>query len=492
MGLTSALQSAASGLTAQGQRSAAVSENIANASSPGYVRKDTISRSLVLNGYGQGVDVEHVRAKAGEGLLRDLRQALSDKESAGAEAQALARLTAVHGNPDEERSIASKIQALEAMIQGAAASPSSQTMLRSVVDAANSLVQTFASVSDHLSAERSDVETNIAQQVDILNGNLDKITVLNERISRMGHTGQDPSPLIDERGRLVDAVAEDIPIRTYERETGEIVIMTKGGTTLLDGVAADISFTALPVLTPDLTYPSSSPPMSGLLIDGVDIAPVSGAAGALDSGRIAGLFEIRDGVVPRFQAQLDSLAAHLADAFEAADLSVPANGVTGLFIDSAVPGADVDPTTVSPGLAGRLLVNPLVDPSAGGDVTKMRDGMHGVVTATGDPTQLMAFLDAFSTPMAFDTTLGLGTDLSLGSYAGALIAGQETMRLDREAAYETASIAYGTFESAVSNRTGVNLDLQLKTLQDIETAYGANAQVLQAINRMYDTLLTIV
>ncbi len=492
MGLTSALQTAASGLTAQGQRSAIVSENIANASSPGYVRKDAVSRSLVLDGYGQGVDVEQVRAKAGEGLRRDLRQALAEREGAAAEAGALARLTAVHGAPSEERSIANRIQSLEAAVQGAAASPSSQTSLRAVIDAARSLTETMAAVSGRLSTERSDAENAIAQRVDALKDNLGKINALNERISKVMGAGQDASSLMDERARLIDAVAEDVPIRTYGRETGEIVIMTKGGTTLLDGAVAEISFTALPVLTPDLTYSASSPPMSGLVIDGVDIAPASGASGALDSGRLAGLFRVRDTMVPGFQDQLDSLAAHLADAFEAADLSVPANGMTGLFVDGASPGTNVDPAAIPPGLAGRLTLNPLVDPSAGGDMTKIRDGVHGPVTALGDPTQLMAFLDAFSAPQAFDSSLGLGTDRSLGAFAGAFIAGQETMRLDREAQRETASIAHGTFETAVANRTGVNLDLQIKTLQDIESAYGANAQVLQAINRMYDTLLAIV
>ncbi len=492
MGLTSALHAASSGLTAQGQRSAVVSDNIANASTPGYVRTDSVARSLVLGGYGVGVTMDDVRAEAGQGLLRDLRQALSDREGAAAEAGALARLTAVHGDPNEERSLAAKIQELESAVQGAAASPGSQTALRTVVDAAHSVTQTFAAVSDSIAAERTDAEAAIAQRVTALQDTLGQISTLNEQISTMANGGRDPSDLLDERDRLVNAVAEDVPIRTYEREMGDLVIMTKGGATLLDGRVAQISFTALPTLSPDLTYPASSPPISGLLIDGVDIAPASGAAGALDSGRLAGLFEVRDSWGPHFQEQIDGLAAHLADAFEAADLSVPGAGVTGLFVDAASPANGIDPATVTPGLAGRLMVNPIVDPAAGGDVTKLRDGLHGPVTATGDPTQLMQFLDAFAAPQPFDPALSLGTDRTLGAAAGAFIAGQQAERTGREADMETASITLGTYETALANRTGVNLDLQLKTLQDIETAYGANAQVLQVINRMYDALLAIV
>ena len=61
MSLSIALSNAASGLNAAQQSIRAVSDNISNVNTPGYVRKVVDQSQRVVNGAGQGVDITGVR-----------------------------------------------------------------------------------------------------------------------------------------------------------------------------------------------------------------------------------------------------------------------------------------------------------------------------------------------------------------------------------------------------------------------------------------------
>ncbi len=64
---------------------------------------------------------------------------------------------------------------------------------------------------------------------------------------------------------------------------------------------------------PDPGYAAVSP---HLMIDGRDVAPGSGDAQVIASGRIAGLFAVRDDLTVQMQKQIDQLASALIDRFQ--------------------------------------------------------------------------------------------------------------------------------------------------------------------------------
>ena len=61
MSLTATLKTASSGLNAAQASLRAVSDNIANVNTPGYVRKAVNQQPLVVNGVGQGVKIDGVQ-----------------------------------------------------------------------------------------------------------------------------------------------------------------------------------------------------------------------------------------------------------------------------------------------------------------------------------------------------------------------------------------------------------------------------------------------
>ena len=137
MSLSSAINSALTGLTANARASALVSENIANALTPGYAR-----RTLDLEARGEpglGVRVAGIVRHADPGVIASRRAADADQAGAAVRSEFYARVTAVTGIPSDEESIAARMAAFENSLIAAASRPDSAERLDDAVAQAKDL-----------------------------------------------------------------------------------------------------------------------------------------------------------------------------------------------------------------------------------------------------------------------------------------------------------------------------------------------------------------
>jgi flagellar hook-associated protein 1 FlgK len=232
--------------------------------------------------------------------------------------------------------------------------------------------------------------------------------------------------------------------------------------------------------------------LSGLTIDGRDLAPGSGDAQAITGGRIGGLFNVRDETMVGLQKQIDQLASGLADRFQdpANDPSV-ATGAPGLFTAGGVAHDRSDPADVV-GMAERITLNPAVDPAQGGALWRMRDGVGAAIPgAAGDPAQVFRFLAAFDDGLTLPADSGLPTSLSLRALGRELVGHQQTARAEAEGRAQTQAVVASALRDSRANATGVNVDSELQRMLQIEKSYAANANVMQTAARMLDQLLSI-
>ncbi|HET6220614.1 MAG TPA: flagellar basal body rod C-terminal domain-containing protein, partial [Dongiaceae bacterium] len=314
----------------------------------------------------------------------------------------------------------------------------------------------------------------------------------NKQIALHGNAGQDTTELEDQRDAQLDKLSDEMGITYFTRGQNDLVVMTEGGTTLVDGTTVHpLSFTRVSQIVPELTYNPGVGGLSGITVDGQDIAPGSGYAGAIRSGRLAGLFELRDQTMPQAQAQIDELASALADGFQRVDSTVTAAGMTGLFTDGGLAHDRTDPTQVT-GLAARIAVNSLVVPEQGGNVWRIRTGMNA--TAPGDPgnqTQVRAFQALFDESIAFDPSAGLSSNATIGDYATQFVGFQGNQRaaLDDLARYQ--STISQTLDTQRLDVEGVNVDDEMQKMLLIEQSYAASAKVIEAVRDMLDKLLEI-
>ena len=198
---------------------------------------------------------------------------------------------------------------------------------------------------------------------------------------------------------------------------------------------------------------------------------------------------MRDRIAPEFSDRADALAADLIGRLSAAGLDpTVAPGDPGLFTDG---GGAYDPLDLA-GLAGRISLNALADPRAGGDPALLRDGLGA--TAPGPPvngTLPRAMLDALTARIGVVPVPGLAPTLSFSETTAGFSELTATGRVSAEIDLAGFSGARQVLADAEAEKIGVNTDAELQFLIQIEQAYAANVQVIQAASRMMDELLRI-
>ena len=146
-------------------------------------------------------------------------------------------------------------------------------------------------------------------------------------------------------------------------------------------------------------------------------------------------------------------------------------------------------------LPARSALNPPIDPSAGGNPTLLRDGgANGAayVHNTGGASYselLIAYGDRLDAPMTFDPAAGI-------CIVQRLRLCRQRDRLVREACASRPTTAADTKEAlaartaeALSNDTGVNVDMEMSLLLDLEHTYQASARMMKTVDDMLDALL---
>ncbi len=463
MSIQTALSAALSGLRATQAQAAMTSHNISNATTAGFVRKELLVSSLVTAGQGSGVQVNGVARKVDELLIRDARYEQSRYSGQEVRASALADYALTLGQPQDERSVASALARLAQSFQGLHALPDNEAAQAAVVDRAEALVRSLHESAAAAGAVQADARSRLAESVSVVNAALTRIDALNGTIATQQAKGVDTSDLRDERDRLLDRVSEEIGIRTYTREDGRVVVMTRNGQTLLDRELAP-----------------GQPPLqlvgTALMAGGETLSDDPDRD--IQSGRIMGYVQTIETDMPRALAQLDALAGAMVQLFQQAedDPTRP-----GLFTDAG------DPFGTADGLAARIAVNDALR----GNAWRVQSGVQAATPlAPGDQTRIAAFMDLFTATTGFSAP-DMPAGATLGDYAATMVSTQQGYRTTAEAEMATRRISADALQNARINRDGVNIDDEMQKLLLIEQSYGASAQVIQVAGRMIDTLLQL-
>lgn len=486
MSISSAMSNALSGLTATGRTAELISNNIANALTDNFGRRDLTLTSEVLGGYGSGVRIGNVQ-RAEDVIATASRRAMDSlAANVGAKNSALSRITGSIGVPGSSGSLPVVFSAFEAALVAAANHPSSQTHLDAVVTRANELTSLMNRMSSENAQVRMDTDGEIGRQVATLNANLEEIDRLNLEIRKRINGPGDVASLQDTRKRLIDEVAEIIPVKVAKRDHGQVALFTPEGGVLLDDTPRLFSFSPTPIITHNMTIGNGG--VSGLDHNGTPTA-IGAGNGYFEGGSLSALFEVRDAILPGHNAQLDALGRDLIERFQdpAVDTTLLATDA-GLFTDAGAAFAPVNEV----GLAGRLSVNALADPGQGGASWRLRDGLNaGVQGPVGQNMILRNLESAMTTARPPGPNMGMSVSVSATGFAGELAGlrySDQTLS-DERLAY--ANVERANLKNTESALTGVDSDQQLQSLLEIEKAYAANARVMSVLDGLMEQLLRI-
>jgi flagellar hook-associated protein 1 FlgK len=485
MSITSALSSALTGLSATSRQAEILSSNVANATTPGYARREVGLRAAVLAGTGQGVAVTGITRDVDRQLLGERRLAEASEGDRDVRAAFLSRVEQAFGTPDSAGSLSARVASLDQSLLEAAGRPESEARLATIASNIGSLINGLASATDDIQDARMSADRQIADQVGTLNGTLAQLEKLNDSLLSFTGLGRDVSALLDERQRLVDTISTIVPIREVQGDMNQIALYTTGGVTLLDGRAAVFGFTPTRLITPEMTQTSGG--LSGITINGRPY-DTSGTTSPVLGGTLGGLFAVRDELAVSAQGKLDAVARDLVERYSAPGLDPTlAPGAPGLFTDRGLAFLPADET----GLAGRLTMNAAADPAQGGALFRLRDGLGAATSGPpGNGTLLKALQGALTAANPLSSTAFIAGSRSFAALTRDLLSDTSTLRLS---AQSEQSFAAGrlTALSDIEAQNGIDTDQEMQQLLVIEKNYSANAKVIQTVSDMINTLLRI-
>jgi flagellar hook-associated protein 1 len=479
MSLSSALSTAQSSIRNVGRQTSIVSRNVLEANNPDYNR-----RTAVVASTAPGAHVVQVQRATSDQLFRQNLGALSQWSGQSALYSGMERLGISVNGIDNASSPATAIGRLQEAMQLYSAAPSNQNLAENALDAARQVVRSLNDGTAAIQSFRSQADVEIAGAVGELNTLLADFKNSNDLVIAGTRAGRDVSDQLDQRDATLKKIAEYLPVTTFTRGDNDMVVMTNDGTMLFEAIPRAVTFTPSSVL-------AAGVPGNSVYVDGVAVRGTNPA-----SGKLAGLTQLRDSVTTTMQSQLDEVARGLITAFSETAPAQP--DAPGLFTWPGAPGMPAAGTLVS-GLAGSISLNAAMDSAQGGNPSLLRDGgANGaayVVNTLGGSSYsnlLIAYSDRMTTPMAFDPAAGINPNTSLSDFSTNAIGWFEGLRQTASTTLQNSEALAVRTAEALSNDTGVNVDMEMSLLLDLEHSYQASARLISTIDEMLTALLAAV
>jgi flagellar hook-associated protein 1 len=484
MSIARALGNAMSGLTATARGTETVAANLANASTPGYARRDMVVSAQTAGGNAGGVRVDGIARAVNASVLSESRLA------EGARAEASTRLAFAKQVEDQigiagsAGSLGAALSDFRAALSSAASRPDDGIRLTQVADKAKALADRLNAASAQVQAARGAADQAIARDIATLNKSLAEVAHLNRRIAVLEADGSDPSALMDQRQAIISDISKIVPVQEVTRPAGAVALFTSQGAVLLDGsVPTELSFAAAGQVTAGQSVGSG---LALLTQNGAELTKSQMRLFA--GGSLSAHFAVRDEMASEVQASLDNLAFDLHERLSdpAVDETLSATSA-GLFTDG---GLHADPDAKQ-GLAGRIALNDGVVEASGGKVWRLRSGLEaGSEGPVGESGLLIAMSEALERATPAPSGTGFSGKASLADRLGRVEAQVSTARVN---AQSEAAVRNGQADTIWSRLAadGVDSDAEMQRLLQYEQAYAANARVIKAIQTMMDQILGI-
>jgi flagellar hook-associated protein 1 FlgK len=486
-----ALNTALTSLELAGQQTNVIANNIANASTPGYLQRDLPQSEMVSGGVANGVMAEAIQRMTNDAATATANQANGSQSYSQQMVNVLTPYMNTLGQPSDSNSLPAALSAFSSQLTTLSSTPGDATAQDQAVVSAQTLVNTLHGLDAAVGSAREQADQGVASGVADVNATLDKLAQNEASLKLAASNGGSVASYQDTQDQLIASLSKDLPVKVYQNANNGIVVTTDQGTTLFDGQAHHLAFTATANIPSSLRV---SPDTTLGQTGGLGTVTVDGQPLAMSqSGNIAADLQLRDVTLPGFSDQLDQMAGNLVTAFQTADPTVTAASPTGLFTVGGAALSAATPTPVA-GLAGTIGLNALVDPTQGGSASLIQTGVHGTATNSNasDNSTILGFVQALQTTQPYAATTGLPTSMTL-SDAASQVAGLQQSTLSTWTSLNTDRTTQATdATTALTSATGVNVDSQLQRLMIVQQTYSASAQVMQAAATMLDSLIQTV
>ena len=420
-------------------------QNIANAATPGYVRRslDLSEVAGARNSSTQsdislaGVRIAGITRNADAFRQADVRRTGSDSARADTELGGLTRIE----SSVENSGIYNALTGFESALQQLGPNPTNASLRSAVIEQGRTLAGGFRIAAQELASVGKGLQFDAQAGVSQVNDIAKQLAQTNARIVAVGQGTSDQTALADQRDQLLDKLSKLGDVTTTFAANGTVQVQLGGssGPNLVAGV------------TPSTLTATTNP--DGTLAYTIGAAAVSFSGGSLAGANLA-LTKLA-----AVSANLDTIAMSIISTVNTAQANgVALDGTAGqplftgtsalTFGVAAVTGSAI---ATAPAAAGANSRNP-------GNLA----ALQAALTAADPSAQTNALLFDVSATVASNTTT--------------------------RAALRTIS---DNAKTALAAQSGVNLDDEAVNLVRYQQAFQASGKVIQVAQTLFDTLLNL-
>ncbi|MFM8607942.1 MAG: FlgK family flagellar hook-associated protein, partial [Hyphomicrobiales bacterium] len=153
MSLFSALNTSTNGLRYTHDALGLLSQNVANASNPNYVRREYV--------FDQGLHGSTIRRALEPYVQRQMWQETANSGYSSAQSDIMSQLDQLYGSPDSKTNLSSSYNVFYSALQALRSDPSSSTQQSTLLSTAKLFASRLNSMSDNVQALRTGVEEAI-------------------------------------------------------------------------------------------------------------------------------------------------------------------------------------------------------------------------------------------------------------------------------------------------------------------------------------------
>ncbi|MBO9516542.1 MAG: flagellar hook-associated protein FlgK [Porphyrobacter sp.] len=439
------LSIAASGTRAARSALDVTAQNIANASTEGYVRRTAQMEEVSAAGGFlrsndislSGVRVSGVNRNADAFRQAEVRRTNSDATRAATELNGLMNIE----DAVEQADVYTAIVEFEGALKQLGADPVDPSLRAATLASAETLAAKFNIAANGLDAAAQGEQFDASAEVDQANVLASEIARINGRLARAGAGSSDQASLLDQRDLMLEKLSGITNINTTFASDGTVTVNLGGAT------------------GPALVSGSNTSPLAmTTAADGTISFDVGGTGVAVSGGSLSGHALVLQEVAT-VRGKLDTLAAQVANTVNAAQAA----------------GVDLDGATGTPIFAGTTAATISVVATDGRAIAT---APAGAAAGSRDASNLTALSSALESGGVASRMNSLLFDVS------SRVSGR---KVTSEALATIASSARTTLQQ----QSGVDLDQEAANLIRFQQAFQASGRAMQVATDIFDTLIGI-
>ncbi|QDH16880.1 flagellar hook-associated protein FlgK [Swingsia samuiensis] len=490
MNLENSLSIASSGLNVIQYGMSTASQNIANAETEGYIKEDTNVETTSLNGIGAGVRAVPDSLSTNIQIQKALYKQNANVSEYNTINNALSPIISMQGSvsadPGETGTLTDQLGNIQSSLIQLTSSEDNYTLQNTVLARANDFAQSVNNIANVIQSQRQNAQNEINNNISSINYNLTSIGNLSSQIMVMKNQGLDTTSLENERFSALSSLSNTLQISWNISSNGDMTISTKDGLTLpthrSDNSISNkwplsISLTNLSV---DSFYEKNSLTTSipGIMLQGKD------ATSHLSGGSLGANITLRDSILPKMQAQLDSLSYTVANRFSSQGMNLFTNSDKNS--SNNVNGNE--PSSIL-GFSQNFQVSSIYIQNSSFLSSKYKDVIQNILQNTFST----------NTPKAPNINYG-SNNISTGysgeqdilSLATSLTSSQATTANNIQNRLSLSENTQKNLSSTLSKTSGVSIDKEMTNIVTLQNAYSANAKVISMVQSMFTTLMNAI